>query len=480
MNLRNKILLFAVLPLLVALCTIALTVRHYANSLAQQEQKVIEDAFLAAKDAELKNYVAIAQLAIAHLYESGKTDEATKAEAREILRKLQYSIDGYFFLYSTAEPGKQLMHSKQKELEGKDMWGSEDCAGKLLIQDLIRVARAGGGFENYVWPKYSIKSQDPKPKRANQDSELDCENSRPKRAYVIELPHWGWMLGTGVYLDDVDSALSEIDAQVSRNINDTMLWIAGIAFMSTVAIFLGLMLNIKERTVLDDKLASAYVELQVLTDKLSLTNEELTALAQEIMTARGKERERIKDELHDGIQQKLFASNMQLEVAMKTLPHVPEKSSQALNSIKKLLDEMRLELRKIVDGIVDPDLDLKAGLAKLALDMSQPTRLIKVTVDGEITNITADSKRVLELFAREALVNIVRHADAHQIEMRLESLPHLIKLEICDDGRGFDLTNNHGGHGLRNMKERLELAGGSLTINSHPGGTCLTGILPIT
>jgi two-component system NarL family sensor kinase len=477
MKLRQKILVFAVLPMLLALCAIALTVRHHANSLAQQEQEVIKDAFFATKDAELKNYVAIARLAIAHLYEDGETDEETKAKAREILRKLQYSIDGYFFVYSL--DGHQLMHSKQKELEGKNMWGSEDCAGKLLIQDLIRVARAGGGFENYVWPKYSIKNQDPKPKRAIQDSELDCENSRPKRAYVIELPRWGWMLGTGVYLDDVDSALLEIDTQVSRNINDTMLWIAGIAFMSTVAIFLGLMLNIKERTALDDKLSSANAELEVLTDKLSLTNAELTALAQEIMTARGKERERIKDELHDRVQQKLFASNIQLEVAMRTLPNVPEKSSHALNSIKELLDEMRIELRKIVDGIVDPDLDLKVGLEKLALDMSQSTRLIKVTFDGEITNITVDSKRALELFAREALVNIVKHADAHQIEMHLESSPQLVKLEICDDGRGFDVANNHAGHGLHNMKERLEVAGGSLTINSSPAGTCLTGILPL-
>ena len=217
-----------------------------------------------------------------------------------------------------------------------------------------------------------------------------------------------------------------------------------------------------------------------MTDKLSLTNAELTALAREIMTARGKERERIKDELHDGVQQKLFASNIQLDVAMRTLPHVPEKSSRALNSIQELLNEMGIELRKIVNGIVDPDLDLKAGLEKLALEMSQPMRLIKVTVDGEITNITVDSKRVLELFAREALVNIVKHADAHQIEMRLESSRQLVKLEICDDGRGFDVDNNPAGHGLRNMKERLESAGGSLTINSHPAGTCLTGILPLT
>jgi two-component system NarL family sensor kinase len=462
MKLRQKILLFAVLPLLLALWAIALTVRHHSVSLAQQERKVIEPAYLATKDGELKNYVAIARRAIAHLYESGKTDEATKAEARKILEKLEYGEDGYFFLYGL--DGNLLMHPKQKESMGKNMWEFRDPAGKLLIQDLIRVARTGGGFENYVWPKYSTGSLDPK----------------PKRAYVIELPRWGWMLGTGVYLDDVDSALSEIDTQVSRNINDTMLWIAGIAFTSTVAIFLGLMLNIRERTALDDKLSSANTELEVLTNKLSLTNEELTALAQEIMTARGEERKRIKEDLHDGIQQKLYAIQMQLQTALDALPAMPDTPLQAFEPTKELLNEMWIELRKIVDGMIDPELDLKADLAKLALAMSQPTRLIRFTTHGEIKDITADLKRSLDLFAREALVNIVKHADAHHIEMRLESLPQLIKLEICDDGKGFNITDNHGGHGLRNMKERLEAAGGNLTINSRPAGTCLTGILPLT
>jgi two-component system NarL family sensor kinase len=112
MKLRQKILLFAVLPLLLALCAIALTVRHHSVSLAQQEREVIEPAYLATKDGELKNYVAIARRAIAHLYESGKTDEATKAEARKILEKLEYGEDGYFFLYDLH--GNLLMHPKLK------------------------------------------------------------------------------------------------------------------------------------------------------------------------------------------------------------------------------------------------------------------------------------------------------------------------------------------------------------------------------
>src|SRR5690606_5688201 len=89
--------------------------------------------------------------------------------------------------------------------------------------------------------KYSTANRDPK----------------PKRAYVTAIPEWDWMLGTGVYLDDVDNALAEIDSQVARNIDDTMLWIAGIAVIATVVVFLGLISSIRERTVLDDQLGEA-------------------------------------------------------------------------------------------------------------------------------------------------------------------------------------------------------------------------------
>lgn len=461
MKLRQKILLFAVLPLLLALCAIALTVRHHSVSLAQQERKVIEPAYLATKDAELKNYVAIARRAIAHLYESGKTDGATKAEARKILEKLEYGEDGYFFLYDLH--GNLLMHPKLKDWVGRNMWDIPDAKGNLVIRDLTLLAREGGGFYDYVWPKYSTGIND----------------HIPKRAYVIDLPAWGWLLGSGVYLDDVDRALSEIDTQVSRNINDTMLWIAGIAFMSTVAIFLGLMLNIRERTALDDKLSSANTELEVLTNKLSLTNTELTALAQEIITARGEERQRIKEDLHDGIQQKLFATQMQLETAIDALPEISHAPSQALQAAKELLKEASIELRKTIDDMFDPGSGLTTELRKLALNMSQPTRLIKFNIDGEIKDITALAKKNLELFAREALVNIVKHANARQIEMRLEGSPQMIKLQIRDDGRGFDVNNSHKGHGLHNMRERLQSAGGQLLIASSSKGTCLTGTIPL-
>lgn len=449
MNLRQKIILFAVLPLVLALCAIALTVRHHAVSLSQQQRDVIKPAYLAMKDAELKNYVEYAKRMITHLRETSRTDAEAMEKAKALLEKMDDGMDSYFFVYSLQD-GTLLMHPKQKESVGENLWTLQDPAGKLIIQDLIRIAREGGGYETYVWPKYSTGSRD----------------SKPKRAYVTTVP-WGWMLGTGVYLDDVDNALAEIDSQVSRNIEDTMFWIAGIAFLAVVVIFLGLISNIRERTALDDRLGEANTNLAVLTQRLII--------------ARKEESERIRN-LHDGIQSMLTSIKMNIEVALKPLP---ETSQAPFKSAAELLGGALDDLRKIIKGtsIIDPNLPLVDQLNKLTLDMSTVNTPIKFDVIGEIKDLSLNAKEALFMTAKPALENILKHAAAQHAFVRLEGMPDCVRLEICDDGKGFDVGqagNNPGsGMGLRSMKERLKAMRGELTIASSPDdGTCLVATVP--
>src|SRR6185437_15039015 len=102
------------------------------------------------------------------------------------------------------------------------------------IQKLIAQAKAGGGFVQYSWPKPSL------------------HKDAPKLAYVVMLERWGWMLGSGIYLDDVDAALQKIDRQSQHNISGTMILLAGIAAACALAItFSGLFLNFSELRVAD-------------------------------------------------------------------------------------------------------------------------------------------------------------------------------------------------------------------------------------
>ena len=157
MKLRHKIILFAVMPLVLALCAIALTVRHHAISLAQQEQEVIKPAYLASKEAELKNYVALATHAIAHLYKSGRTDAVAKNEAKAILEKLEYGDDGYFFVYDLQ--GTMLIHPRQQGWVGKNMWDFKDATGKLILIEKTNQSKTRIDLSSYSNGLYFLQFQ---------------------------------------------------------------------------------------------------------------------------------------------------------------------------------------------------------------------------------------------------------------------------------------------------------------------------------
>jgi two-component system NarL family sensor kinase len=153
MKLRQKVILLAVAPLVVALCAIGLFVRQQAVTLAQQQRLTIETAYLASKEAELHHYVELAAHAISVQLMSGRKDAATLEEAKRILSELSFGDDGYFFIYDLQ--GNNLMHSRQPELVGMNLWGLRDASGVATIQRLIARARAGGGLERYTWVKPS-------------------------------------------------------------------------------------------------------------------------------------------------------------------------------------------------------------------------------------------------------------------------------------------------------------------------------------
>src|SRR3546814_185094 len=116
----------------------------------------------------------------------------------EELRKLSFGINGYFFVYD--RQGRSLMHARQSELVGQYLWDMKDPQGLPVIQALLKSAESGEGFQRYAWNKPS----------SGQVTD--------KLAYVVMLDRWGWMLGTGIYLEDVERATQQARAEVARGI----------------------------------------------------------------------------------------------------------------------------------------------------------------------------------------------------------------------------------------------------------------------
>jgi len=451
MKLRHKIIVLAIAPLIVALLAIALAVRHQASILAQQQRASVEAAYLASKEAELKHYVALATRSIAHLYDSGRNDEATLNEAKSILATLDYGDDGYFFLYDLQ--GKNLMHPRQPQLVGRNLWDLRDASGSPTIQRLTAQAKAGGGYVRYLWEKPSL------------------QKVAPKLGYVVMMDRWGWMLGTGIYLDDVDTALAKMDTQISRNIHSTLLWIAGIAIASVLVIALsGLALNISEYRVADAK---------------------LRVLAQRVVRSQEEERARLSRDLHDGISQWLVSIKLQVEsgIAKLMAPNAPPELARAsfdraAGQLNDVLGEVRRISHDLRPALLD-DLGLAAALDHLAREFSEHTSIgISFAAEGMTDGLSDVANTVLFRIAQETLTNIKRHANASNVKMCLIGDKNSVALNVSDDGIGFDVAgiaqHPKRGIGLRNMHERVNAIGGKLELASSTDGTQVIATLPRT
>lgn len=440
-------ILFALAPLFVAFCAISFGVLHQAKQLALQQRATVEAAYLASKETELKHYVALGLKAIAPLYESGNNDDATQKKAQAILSKMDYGDDGYFFIYDLH--GTSLMHPRLPEFVGKNLWELRDAQGNPTIQKLIAKARAGGGLERYWWEKPSLHKE------------------VPKLGYVVMLDRWGWMMGTGIYLDDVDAALAKIDEQNSRNIQNTMFLIAAIAAASIFFITItGLLLNLSELRVADAK---------------------LKVLAQRVVRSQEEERARLSRDLHDGISQELVSVKLQVEAGIAKLTDQAASARPSFERAGIQLNHVLGEVRRISHGLrpaILDDLGLAAALDHLAQEFDSDSGLqTEFVARGSTDGLSAASNTVLFRIAQEALTNIKRHANATTVHIHLIGLSKQVEMMIIDDGSGFavarvDVHPKHG-IGLRNMHERVESVGGRLSLVSIQGqGTKVIAILP--
>ncbi|MBN3855738.1 histidine kinase [Paraburkholderia sp. Ac-20340] len=478
-RLKTKIFLLAVVPFLAAIASIGIGVRQQATSLARTQHATMQAAYLSSKEIELRHYVELATSAIEPLYapDAGAANTPTPADdaarqraALAVLQKMDFGPDGYFFVYDMH--GRSLMHPREPGLVGQDLWNLRDPQGSLTIQQLVAAAQHGGGYVRYMWHRPSTGKL------------------APKLGYVVALPRWGWMVGTGIYLDDVDTALAHIDERASANIERTLQWLGVIALAGVGVFALGaLVLNVSEYRSTDAK---------------------LKRLAQQVVESQEQERARLSRELHDGISQMLVSAKLLLESALARFERGETRVVAAETSLStgltRLSDTLR-EVRRISHALrpaMLDDLGLAAALEQLTRELadeaheadeadptSQASIEIGFTQTGEggayrnprSAPLPDAVNTALFRIAQEALTNIVKHAHARRAMLTLDIAQDGVTLAIADNGRGFDVAlaqaDPRAGMGLRNMRERLEPLGGELDISSKPGHTILTAWVPI-
>ncbi|EPX80289.1 cache domain-containing protein [Litoreibacter arenae] len=445
---RQKIFLLTTLPLVLAVAAIAAVVTVQSRQLAEREIRELEAQLIAAKRAELKNYLSLARTAIGSIYgNAAPDDEEAKLKVTQMLSAMIYGQDGFFFVYDY--DGNNLVSPRQTFLIGKNWKGLEDLNGVPVVDTILETARSGGGYHAYDWAKPSTR-----------------ETARMV-VYVIGLQDWKWALGTGIFIDDVLSTVAAAEADTQARIQKTFVYIVLITILALTGVFVaGLLLNLRERRLADAK-------LRALTERIIDTQEE--------------ERGRVARELHDSISQILVGVRYMLELARKRLltgdPKAPESLNKGIAGLTEAIHEVRRISADLRPGVLD-DLGLGPALKSLVDEFSRRTGIkadFKTVVFSN--RLDKDAKIALYRIAQEALTNVERHADARSVYIEVFGHRMGATLRITDDGVGIaarDPREGVGGLGLRNMQERIDQLKGTLRVLSSENGTIIEASVPLT
>jgi signal transduction histidine kinase len=200
-------------------------------------------------------------------------------------------------------------------------------------------------------------------------------------------------------------------------------------------------------------------------------------LYRRVVGAQEAERQRVARELHDETGQSLTAIGMGMRSVGASLTSDPEKAQQRLRELEGLVDRSLNELQRLI-GDLRPshldDLGLPAALRWYAGEVQGRTSLkISVEVFGEPRPLPSAVNTAIFRIAQEALTNVVRHAEAGSVRVRIRFADEGLNLQVSDDGRGFDPRpigdRERPAWGLLGIEERATLLGGTASIRSHPG-----------
>lgn len=195
----------------------------------------------------------------------------------------------------------------------------------------------------------------------------------------------------------------------------------------------------------------------VMTRELFLRSQEAAHMREALRVA--TERERVARDVHDVLGHSLTAIAVKTQLAAKLIDRDAERTRAELAEIAELTQTAIGEIRETVGGLRVAVLTDEIAAAEKSLTAAG----IAAELPSDPTVVDPRHRTLLAWVLREAVTNVVRHSRAHRCHVTLASAG----LTVTDDGRGFA---GREGHGLRGMRERVEQAGGTLTIGPATGG----------
>ena len=217
--------------------------------------------------------------------------------------------------------------------------------------------------------------------------------------------------------------------------------------------------------------------------------EERQQFTRKLIDVQEEERKRISRDLHDETAQKISLVTLELDALLQQEKELSQKTAEDIRKIRNTANNTLQEVRRFSHELRPSVLEhfgLAEALEFVIEEINSSHQVdISISVTGEERRLPEETEIALFRIAQEALSNIRKHSGATKAEVNIKYTPRLIRLAVTDNGRGFETSANqdyslNNRLGLVGMRERAQLIGAQLQINSISGkGTTISVEVPV-
>ena len=262
-----------------------------------------------------------------------------------------------------------------------------------------------------------------------------------------------------------------------------------VIFVLTLALTLAIVRMLMREKASRARSEQLLAALQEAHQQLEEAHQQLRNHAEQVEElAATKERNRLARDIHDSLGHYLTIINVQLEKALAFQESKPREAEQAMRDAKRLASEALQDVRRSVSTLraTQQTFTFIPTVTTLVERLRNPQLAVELSIAGSEDGYSKQALLALYRAVQEGLTNTQKHAGANRVLVEILFGRSEATLRLRDNGRGFEperlaalQPGREGSYGLQGVRERLELAGGSLQLESKPGeGTCLVATIP--